>query len=81
MVLSTESTGGTRARCGVPLTRLTLRRAWEGPVVPRGEAGTVVGSGVALVPAALVESVAVAVHLENMNVVGQPIEERAGEPL
>ncbi len=39
MVLSTESTGGTRARCGVPLTRLTLRRAWEGPVVARGEAG------------------------------------------
>ena len=73
MVLSTESTGGTRARCGVPLTRLTLRRAWEGPVVARGEAGTVVGSGVALVPAALVEPVAVDVHLEDVDVVSETI--------
>ena len=81
LVLSTESTGGTRARCGVPLTRLTRRRAWEGPVGPRGQAGSMVVSGVALLRAALVEPVAVAVHFEDVDVVGQPIEERTGQPL
>ena len=30
--------GGTRARRGVPLGWLTRRRAWEGPVDPRGQA-------------------------------------------
>ena len=30
--------GGTRARRCVPLIRLTRRRAWKGPVGPRGQA-------------------------------------------
>ena len=76
-----ESTGGPRARHGVPFTRLTLGRALEGPVGPLGQAGWVVISGVALLRAALVEPVAVAVHLENMDMVGEPVEQRAGETL
>ena len=35
--LSTESIGGTRARCGAP-SRAAERRAWEVPVDPRGQA-------------------------------------------
>ena len=81
LVLSPESTGGTRARSSVPLTRLTRRRAWEGPVGPRGQAVSMVVSGVALLRAALVEPVAVAVHFEDVDVVGEPVEQRAGQSL
>ena len=35
--LSTESIGGTRARCAAP-SRAAERRAWEVPVDPRGQA-------------------------------------------
>ncbi len=40
---------------------------------PRGQADSMVVSGVALLRAALVEPVAVAVHFEDVDVVGQPI--------
>ena len=45
--------------------------------------GTVVGSlgGWVSTLAALVEPIAVAVHLEDVDVVGEAVEERAGEPL
>ncbi len=36
--------GGIRARRGVPLTWLTRRRAWEGPVGPGVKRGEMVGS-------------------------------------
>jgi len=38
--LSRYSMGGTRARRSVPLDGMTRRRAWEGPVDPRGQADT-----------------------------------------
>ena len=34
-----------------------------------------------LTPAALVEPIAVAVHLEDVDVVGEAVEERSGKPL
>ena len=61
------------------LNRLTRRRAREGPVGPRGQAWvgwSVHSAGGVSTPAALVEPVAVAVHLEDVDVVGEAVEER-----
>src|SRR4051812_20724850 len=54
-------------RCGVP--------------TPRRLAGAGRALGLALSPPAGLEAVALAVHLEDVDVVGEPVEERAGEPL
>src|SRR6266480_3909137 len=57
-------------------------RAWRAPDLPRREhRGRLTASRVlclALALFALFESVAVAVHFQDVNVVGQPIEQRAG---
>src|ERR1700693_2152487 len=60
-------------------------RAWRAPDLPRSEhRGRLTASrvlGLALALLALFETIAVAVHFEDMDVVGQPIEQRAGQPL
>src|SRR5258708_38276746 len=60
-------------------------RAWRAPDLPRSEhRGRLVASRVlrlALALLALFEAIAVAVHFEDVDVVGQPIEQRAGQPL
>src|ERR1700757_394286 len=60
-------------------------RAWRAPDLPRSEhRGRLVASRVlrlALAMLALFESIAVAVHFKDVDVVGQPIEQRAGQPL
>ena len=59
-------------------------RAWRAPDLPRSEhrgrlaASRVLGPPLALL--ALFEAIAVAVHFEDVDVVGQPIEQRAGQP-
>ena len=54
------------------------RRPWEGYARPRTSLLRCRRRGGAL-PAAL-EAVAVAVHLQNMDVVGEPVQQRPGEP-
>src|SRR5271169_1736031 len=60
-------------------------RAWRAPDLPRSEhrgrltAGRVLRPALALL--ALFEAIAVAVHFEDVDVVCQPIEQRAGQPL
>src|SRR6202795_3542089 len=60
-------------------------RAWRAPDLPRSEhRGRLTASRVlrvALALLALFEAIAVAVHFEDMDVVGQPVQQRAGEPL
>src|SRR6266446_10883467 len=61
-------------------------RAWRAPDLPRSEhRGRLTASRVflclALALLALLEAIAVAVHFEDIDVVGQPIEQRAGQPL
>src|SRR5947209_10122497 len=60
-------------------------RAWPAPDLPRSEhRGRLTASRVlrlALALLALFEAIAVAVHFEDMDVVGEPIEQRAGQPL
>src|SRR6266567_3052617 len=60
-------------------------RAWRAPDLPRSEhRGRLTASRVlrlALALLALFEAIAVAVHFEDMDVVGEPIEQRAGQPL
>src|SRR4051812_6239467 len=60
-------------------------RAWRAPDLPRSEhRGRVAASRVlrlALALLALFEAIAVAIHFEDVDVVGQPIEQRAGQPL
>ena len=60
-------------------------RAWRAPDLPRSEhRGRLAASrvlGLALALLALFEAIAVAVHFEDVDVVGQPIEQRAGQPL
>src|SRR4029077_9893570 len=60
-------------------------RAWRAPDLPRSEhRGRLTASRVlrpALALLALFEAIAVAVHLEDVDVVCQPIEQRAGQPL
>src|SRR5271167_1403355 len=60
-------------------------RAWRAPDLPRSEhRGRLSASRVlrlALALLALFEAIAVAVHFEDVDVVGQPIEQRAGQPL
>src|SRR5438132_13607391 len=61
-------------------------RAWRAPDLPRSEhRGRLTASRVflclALALLALFEAIAVAVHFEDVDVVGQPIEQRAGQPL
>ena len=60
-------------------------RAWRAPDLPRSEhRGRLVASRVlrlALALLALFEAVTVAVHFEDVDVVGQPIEQRAGQSL
>ena len=60
-------------------------RAWRAPDLPRSEhRGRLTASRVlrlALALLALFEAIAVAIHFEDMDVVGQPIEQRAGQPL
>ena len=59
--------------------RLAAARAWEGPVGPPGQAGLF---GRVLAPGpALLEPVALAVHLQDMEMVGDAVEQRAGEAL
>ncbi len=57
------------ARRGVPFTRLTRRSAWGGLWTNRGQAGSGQPRPV-LTAAALVEPIALAIHLEDMDVVG-----------
>src|SRR6266852_9701316 len=60
-------------------------RAWRAPDLPRSEhrgrltAGRVLRLALALL--ALFEAIAVAVHFEDVDVVCQPVEQRAGQPL
>src|SRR5712691_7975140 len=61
-------------------------RAWRAPDLPRSEhrvrlTAILVFLCLALALLALFEAIAVAVHFEDMDVVGQPIEQRAGQPL
>src|SRR5437762_14295590 len=60
-------------------------RAWRAPDLPRSEhRGRLTASRVlclALALFALFEPVTVAVHFQDVDVVGQPIEQRAGQPL
>src|SRR6478752_5928708 len=60
-------------------------RAWRAPDLPRSEhRGRLAASRVlrlALALLALFEAIAVAVHFEDMDVVGQPVQQRAGQPL
>src|SRR5438876_5143115 len=60
-------------------------RAWRAPDLPRSEhRGRLTASRVlrpALALLTLFEAIAVAVHFEDVDVVGQPIEQRAGQPL
>src|ERR1700758_2821754 len=60
-------------------------RAWRAPDLPRSEhRGRLVASRVlrlTLAMLALFDSIAVAVHFKDVDVVGQPIEQRAGQPL
>src|SRR5471030_880426 len=60
-------------------------RAWRAPDLPRSEhRGRLTASRIlclALALLALFEAIAVAVHFEDMDVVGQPVQQRAGEPL
>ena len=60
-------------------------RAWRAPDLPRSEhRGRLTASRVlrpALALLALFEAIAVAIHFEDVDVVGQPIEQRAGQPL
>ena len=63
--------------CAVP-------RAWRAPDLPRSEhRGRLppVGLRAALSLLALFKAIAVAVHFEDVDVVGEPIEQRAGQPL
>src|SRR6267378_7636363 len=60
-------------------------RAWRAPDLPRSEhRGRLTASRVlrlALALLALFEAIAVAVHFEDVDMVGQPVEQRAGQPL
>src|SRR5271154_6952740 len=60
-------------------------RAWRAPDLPRSEHRGRPAAGRVLRPAlsllALLEAIAVAVHFEDVDVVCQPIEQRAGQPL
>src|SRR6266849_5262883 len=60
-------------------------RAWRAPDLPRSEHRGRLTASRALRPAlallALLEAIAVAVHFQDMDVVGQPVEQRAGQPL
>src|SRR4029077_18755345 len=61
------------------------RRAWRAPDLPHSEhrgrltANRILRPALALL--ALLEAIAVAVHFEDVDVVCQPIEQRAGQPL
>ncbi len=73
-VIHGRAPGATRRA----LNRLARRRAREGPVGPRGSSGWhSVGLG-CVFGFALLEPEALAIHLEDMDVVGQAVEERAG---
>src|SRR5256885_7787715 len=59
-------------------------RAWRAPDLPRSEHRGMLNAsrlGPTLALLALFEAIAVAVHFEDVDVVGQPIEQRAGQPL
>src|SRR5277367_4464340 len=60
-------------------------RAWRAPDLPRSEHRGRLSASRALHPTlallALLEAIAVAVHFEDVDVVCQPIEQRAGQPL
>src|SRR3954452_22951892 len=60
-------------------------RAWRAPDLPRSEhRGRLTASrvlGLALALLALFEAIAVAVHFEDVDVVGQSVEQRTGQPL
>src|SRR5271154_6972033 len=60
-------------------------RAWRAPDLPRSEhCGRLTADRalrLALALLALLEPIAVAVHFEDVDVVGQPVEQRAGQPL
>src|SRR5713226_775626 len=59
-------------------------RAWQAPDLPRSEHRGRLTAGGALRLAlafALLEAIAVAVHFEDVDVVCQPVEQRAGQPL
>src|SRR5579863_1878280 len=60
-------------------------RAWRAPDLPRSEhRGRLTASRVlrlALALLALLEAIAVAIHFEDVDVVGQPVQQRASEPL
>ena len=63
------------------LTWLTQRRAWEVPVDPGGQATRGLSAGFCFLPrTALIEAIAVAVHFQDMDMVGQSIEQGAGWP-
>ena len=53
----------------------------EEAFLPRGAfEGSVFGGGISFV-SALLEAVAIAVHLQDVNVVGEPVQQSAGQPL
>ncbi len=69
-------------RDDAPLTRLAAARAWEVPVDPPGQPLHRWSSrhfwGFALF-SALVETIALAVHFEDMDMVGQAVQQRPGQ--
>ena len=71
--------GGTRARDDASSARLAADRAWEGPVGPRRQAG-LFGRVLASRPA-LPEPVVLAVHFQDVDMMGDAVEQRAGEAL
>src|SRR3954469_356233 len=59
-------------------------RAWRAPDLPRSEHRGMLNAsrlGPTLALLALFEAIAVAVHFQDVDVVGQSIEQRAGQPL
>lgn len=77
--LSPKSTGGPRARRGVPFKWADAAPRVGGACGPSGTSGCgSVGLGFVF-GFALLEPEALAIHLEDMDVMGQAVEERAGE--
>jgi hypothetical protein len=77
--LSPKSTGGPRARCGVPFNWADAAPRVGGACGPSGSSGCRSGGSFLAFGFALSEPERLAIHLEDMDVMGQAVEERAGE--
>ena len=66
-------------RSDAPSTRLVATRAWEGPVGSRGQAGLLGRARASR--STLLEPIALGVHLQDVDMVGDAVEQGAGEPL